>query len=332
MWCAQNMASRIPDPTPNQIARPYSSLSVQDVDVDLTTAALTTYLMGREAYYQTEYLALRNGPDVALVAVRKESDQPLFSPIVDVRVLAEPAEAAWVMSPTTDVGNATALAHAAITNHRNGIRAYLVQGRFEHANFIWEPHLTHVKVLDVLPPEAPKLFDMALEALAFDADLPPIELILDAVDIIGIAEQHPAPRYLIPCGGSRIELPAPVDYLDTRPAEQPGWLLIGCEQSRKLYRHFYGEEPTRVDICPMRRTNRAEPELTLTKCCLIAHGIRVVGNSAIVGWGASRDDIRQALRVITGIEAPSDSALDPVETDTGPAQQDEADVRGPIKC
>ena len=96
MWCAQNMASRIPDPTPNQIARPYSSLSVQDVDVDLTTAALTTYLMGREAYYQTEYLALRNGPDVALVAVRKQSDQPLFSPIVDVRVLAEPAEAAWV--------------------------------------------------------------------------------------------------------------------------------------------------------------------------------------------------------------------------------------------
>ena len=94
MWCAQNMASRIPDPTPNQIARPYSSLSVQDVDIDLTTAALTTYLMGREAYYQTEYLALRNGPDVALVAVRKQSAQPLFSPIVDVRVLAEPAEAA----------------------------------------------------------------------------------------------------------------------------------------------------------------------------------------------------------------------------------------------
>jgi hypothetical protein len=326
------MASLIADPTPNLMARPYSSLSVQEVDVELTTAALTAYLMGREVYYQTEYLALRRGPDVALVAVRKKSDRPLFSPVVEVRVLAEPDEALWVTSPTTDVGNPTAMAETAIANHRNGIRAYLVQGRFEHANFIWEPKLTRVRVRDVLPPDAPKLFDMTREALAFDSDVPPIELVLDAVDIVDIAAQHPAPSYLIPCGGSRIELAAPVEYLDTRPAYQPGWLLIGCEQSKKLYRHFYGENPNRVDICPMRRTDRADPELTLAKCCLIADGIRVVGASALVGWGASRDDLRRALRVLTGVETPPAAAFDPVPTETEPESPATAGVLHSVKC
>lgn len=314
-------------------ARPYSSMSVQHVDVELNTASLTEYLMGREVYYQTEYLALRRGKDVALIAVRKESDKPLFSPIVDLRVLAEPDETMWVVSPTTDVGNPSAMAQAAIAHSHSGVRVYLVQGRFEHANFIWEPKVTQVRVRDVIPPRSPKLFDMAREALAFDADVPPIELVLDAVDIVELAAQHPAPSYLLPCGGSQIELGVPVEFLDTRPAQQPDWLLIGCEQSNKLYKHFYGENPTRIDICPMRRIDRADAEPSLAKCCLIAEGIRVVGNGVVVGWGASRDDIRQALRVITGVQSPPPTAFDPVDTaSTEPEHAERVEVPTPIKC
>jgi hypothetical protein len=230
------------------------------------------------------------------------------------------------------------MAGAALAQPRPGVRVHIVEGRFEHVNFIWEPALTRVRVCDVIPPQSPKLFEMAQDVLAFDADLPPIDLVLDAVDITELAAKHPAPSYLVPCGGSRIQLGVPVEYLDTRPAQQPGWLLIGCEQSRKLYRYFYGEDPTRVDICPMRRIDRADPELDLATCCLIAAGIRVAGRGAIVGWGASRDDIRQALRVITGLEAPPASAFDAVDTSAGSTSKgagdasDGLDVHVAVKC
>jgi hypothetical protein len=332
------MTSSIADPARNMMARPYSSLSVQEVDVELTEASLTALLMGREVYYQTEYLALRRGSEVALVAVRKESEKPLFSPVVDLRVLARPDQVMWIPSSGTDVGNPTAMARAALAHTRPGVQMHVVQGRFEHVNFIWQPVLTRVRVRDVVPPQSPKLFEMAQEVLAFDEQLPPIELVLDAVDIRELAAEHPAQSYLLPCGGSQIQLGVPVEFLDTRPKQQPGWLLIACEQSRKIYRHFYGENPTRVDICPMRRIDRSDPGLELAKCCLIPQGIRVVGHAAVVPWGASRDEIRQALRVITGIEAPPSTAFDPVDDvagsqpDSHEEHQDYAGVHGAIKC
>jgi hypothetical protein len=56
-------------PRPNMMARPYGHLSVQEVDIPLTQQSLATWLIGREAYWETDYLALRRGDDVALHAV-----------------------------------------------------------------------------------------------------------------------------------------------------------------------------------------------------------------------------------------------------------------------
>ncbi|HWS93626.1 MAG TPA: hypothetical protein VN306_14410 [Mycobacterium sp.] len=294
----------IPDPVPNMMARPYGCLSVQEVDVALTEPSLRSLLLGREVYWQTDYLALRRGDDVALVAVRKASTTDLCSPVVELRVLAEPHRVAWIASPTTDVGNPTALALAALGHARRGVRAYLVQGRFEHVNFIWEPALTRVRVSEVVPPRPPKLFAMTQEVVAFDEDLPPIELVLDAVDLLDLASDHPADRYLLPCRGSGVQLRAPVEFLDTRPAVRRDWLLIGCEQSRRLHRHFYGDEPKRIDICPRRRIDRGDRELGLFKCCLRERGIEVGGHTAVVPWGANLDEIRSALRILTGVDPP----------------------------
>ena len=78
---------RIPDPVPNMLPRPYGCLSVQEVDVALTETSLTALLVGREVYWQTEYLALRRGDVVALAAVRKASTNALSTPVLNVRVL-----------------------------------------------------------------------------------------------------------------------------------------------------------------------------------------------------------------------------------------------------
>jgi hypothetical protein len=304
----EQTSALIPDPVPNMMARPYGCLSVQEVDVALTKRSLTSLLLGREVYRQTDYLALRLGDEVALVAVRKASTKALFSPVAELRVLAEPHQATWIASPTTDVGNPTALARAALRRARPGIRAYLVQGRFEHVNFIWEPVLTRVTVSEVVPPNPPKLFAMTQEAVAFDEDLPPIELLLDPIDLLHLASHHPAKRYLLPCRGSGIQLDAPVEFLDTRPARRRDWLLIGCEQSRLLHKHFYGDEPNRIDICPRRRIDRADPELKLVKCCLRERGIEVGRTTAVVPWGANLDEIRSALRILTGVDPPPSKA------------------------
>jgi hypothetical protein len=284
----------IPLPLPNTRAHPYRGLSVQEVSFALTEAAILDYLAGREVYRRTDFLALRHGDDTALVAVRKASLEPLFSLVVEARVLAGPDETAWVESAATDVGNATALAAAA-----SGARASVVLGRYQHVNFIWEPAPIPVRVTEVIPPYPPKLFAQAQQVVAYDEDLPPVNLQLDAVDVHRLAADHPAPEYLLPCRGAGTDLGAPVEFLDTRPAVRGDWTLLGCERSLQFHEHFYGDYPPRVDLCPRRRVE-AGPQpaagITLTKCCLIERGLEVAGQTAVVPWGTTLDEIRDGLR------------------------------------
>jgi hypothetical protein len=284
----------IPLPPPNTRAHPYRGLSVQETDIPLTAASIESFLLGREVYRRTEFLVLREGGGrTALVAVRKASEEPLFSPVVEARVLAGPQETAWVESPDTDVGNATALAAAAVP----GARVSVVLGRFEHVNFIWEPAPIPVRVTEVVPPEPPKLLAQARQAVAYDEDLPPVRLELDAVRVEELAAAHPAASYLLPCRGSGTQLGAPVSFLDTRPAQRrDDWLLIGCERSVQFHRHFYGDEPERVDLCPRARAARVPTGATLTKCCLLERGLEVDGDTAVVPWGANLDEVREGLR------------------------------------
>jgi hypothetical protein len=294
----------IPTPEPNTITRPYRGLSVQDTVVPLTEVDLIPFLLGREVYRRTEYLVLRNGLDTALVAVRKASLEPLFSPVVEARLVAGPDEVVWVESPDTDVGNASALASAARAAGRLDALAYVVLGRYEHVNFIWTPAPVRIRVTEVVPPEPPKLLAMAEQVVAFDEDLPPVELVLDAVDIRDLVAQHPADRYLLPCRGAGADVTGTVEYLDTRPATRHDWLLIGCERSMQFHRHFYGDEPGQVDICPRRRAGSSDGRLALTKCCLLERGIEVEPQLAVVPWGASLDEVRTALRFLTGVDRP----------------------------
>lgn len=293
----------IPPPEPNATTRPYRGLSVQDVDVPLRDeAAVLSYLLGREAYRRTEWLVLRNGSDCVLVAIRKASYDPLLSPVVEARVLAGVGRTVWIDSPLTDVGNATALAAATVPFRDGRHDAYVVQGRYEHVNVIWQPAPVRVVVAEVVPPEPAKLLAMAQQAVDYDEDLPPVELVLDAVDIRALAATTPVDRYLLPCRGSGVELPGDVVFLDTRPPDRLEWLLIGCERSLQFHRHFFGDEPPRLDLCPHRRAlDRSGDDAILTKCCLLERGVEVHGNVAVVPWGANLDEVRLALRLLLGL-------------------------------
>lgn len=296
-------------PAPNTITRPYRGLSVQETDVPLTPVAIGDLLRGREIYRRTAFLALRNAGDSALVAVRPTDFQSLFSPVAELRVLSGPETTLWINDPAVDVGNASALAAAAREHHRDGVLAYVVQGKFEHVNFIWQPAPVRIRVTEVVPPDPPKLLAMAEQVLAYDEDLPPVELILDAVDVRDLAARHPAPHYLLPCRGSGVVVGSAVSFLDTRPPYADDWLLIGCERSLQFHEHFYSSRPRQVDLCPRARADGdgsgdGDGEMpVLAKCCLLERGVEAGERMAVVPWGANLDEVRTALRSLCGTPA-----------------------------
>src|SRR5712692_10347592 len=167
----------------NYIARPYRGVSVQRWQGRLDRDAVNGLLFGREAYRRTEFIVLKADHQVALVRVAKESQEPLFSPITRIEWLAGPDEALYIKEPSVDTSNATSLAQAALARG-SAWRAYIVEGMFEHVNFIFDPRPISVRVAEVVPPHPPKLLVMAQQAIAFDEDLPPVEMTLDAIDII----------------------------------------------------------------------------------------------------------------------------------------------------
>lgn len=292
------LAGRLVAPPPNTLSRPYRGLSMQEVDFALTEPAILSFLDGREVYRRTDFLVLRHGEETALVMVSKDSYEPLFAPVTDALVLAGGSDIAYITSPDTDVGNPTMLCEAADPD----ALASVVVGMFEHVNFIYRPAPIPVRVTEVVPPYPPKLFTQVRQVVEFDEDLPPLKLILDAVQLEDIAAANPSESYLLPCRGSGAALPgSQVEFLDTRPAERHDWLMIGCERSLQFHRHFYGDEPRRVDLCPRNRLEtdpefQASEDYAIIKCCLIERGLDVGERTAVVPWGTNLDEIREGLR------------------------------------
>lgn len=261
---------------PNFIARPYRGVSVQDAP-GLDEPALREWLVGRRVYRRTEFIvAVRDGRH-AVVQVEHPADDVLAT-VSDLRVLAAPDEVAFVVDPSVDTANATQMARVARA------RVTVVQGRFEHVNFIVEPAPQVIRVVEVVPPEPPKLLEMARAVVDYDEDLPPVELAFAPIDMRELDGD------MYPCRCSGLE----GEFLDAGPPE-PAHTLVGCERSRQIHHALYGVEPERrIDFCP--RVVAPPDGPTLMKCCLYERGVRREQESVVVPWGAALDEVREALR------------------------------------
>jgi hypothetical protein len=290
------------DVGPNFIARPYRGVSVQETAA-LDAASLRAWLLSTRVYRRTEFIVAAAGSRRAVVQVEREPDDgDMLAGVRDVRVLAGPEDVAYVADPSVDTGNATQMARAARATGRSA-RVYVVRGRFEHVNFIVEPSPVAVQVVEVVPPEPPKLLEMARAVVDFDEDLPPVELAFEPIDLRELAAAHPAAHYLFPCRCSGLDADVPVDFLDAGPPQAGAWTLVGCERSRQIHLALYGSEPhARVDFCP-RLVARGDGPM-LIKCCLLERGIERAGSTTVVPWGATLEEVRQALRGLTGVATP----------------------------
>jgi hypothetical protein len=266
---------------PNFIARPYRGVSVQDAP-GLDDGALREWLIGRRVYRRTEFVVARRGGRHAVVQVEHPVGDDIVAPVTDLRIVARPDETAFVDDRSVDTGNASQMARVAHA------RVTIVCGRFEHVNFIVEPEPLRVRVLEVVPPEPPKLLEMAQSVLDYDEELPPVVLEYEAIDLRDLS---PAGRTMFPCRCSGLD----GEFLDTGPPELGDWTLVGCERSRQIHVALYEAEPAaRVDFCP--RVLAAEDGPTLMKCCLFERGVRREGASFVVPWGAALEEVREALR------------------------------------
>ena len=283
---------------PNWICRPYRGISVQRLGVPLTESAVRDHLMGRRVYRRTEVLIAEGDEGHAVVTVDKEPEgDGLFRPVTEVHWIAGPGETAFVRDPRIDTGNSTQMARAAAASGVQA-RVYVVEGRNQHVNLIVEPSPVRIRVVEVVPPNPPKLLDMAQRVLEYDEDLDPVELELVPVDLNEIGRAAGAAHWLLPCRCGGLELGGKVDFLDSGPPSAADWTLLGCERSRQIHEELYGAPPAaRVEMCP--RVHAGAPDApTLVKCCLRERGIETDGEMVVVPWGATLEEVRAALHLL----------------------------------
>jgi hypothetical protein len=289
-------------PRRNLVPLPYRRVSVQPYAGPMTAAAIESLLLEREAYRRTDFVVLKGQDrETAVVIITRAESELLFSRVTSVEVLALPDTCVYVERPQTDPANRSALAEVA---HELGVGpegTVVVEGLYDHVNFIHHPDPLVVRVVEVAPPEPPKLYGLARHVLSY-ADLPPIHLELERIEVTDLARTVQPAAYLVPCrSGGLDDLSAPVSFLDERP-ERRDWTLIGCERSLQFHRHYYGDEPPRVEMCPRKLAgSRSEP--TLLKCCLLEYHIEQDGAIGIVPWGADLAMVEAALhQLAAGVE------------------------------
>ena len=282
----------------NFVPLPYRCVSYQPYAGSMTPDAITAHIRSREVYRRTDVVILHAPAGaLAVVAVQRAVSESLFTRVDTLEILALPRDCVFLESGETDPANPSALAELACSRGVGPEQTAVVKGAFDHINIIHRPDPLVVRVVEVAPPEPPKLYAMAKHVLSY-APLPAIRLDLERIDLRELCASVRPESYLVPCrSGGLDDLGAPVHFLDERPPVRQPWTLIGCERSLQFHRHYYGDEPPRVEMCP-RRLVSDSGRPTLLKCCLLEFDIEMDGGTAIVPWGADLPMVERALGLL----------------------------------
>ena len=287
----------------NFVPLPYRRVSFQPYSGAMTADEIGYHISSREVYRRTDVVILHNDKqEYAVVAVQRKSSSELFHRVDQVEILALPEDCIFLESPETDPANRSALAKLAVDNRVPRDKTVIVTGTFDHVNIIHHPDPLLLRVVEVVPPEPPKLYHMVEQVLGY-ADLPPIVPRLEQIELVKLCRSVNPEAYLVPCrSGGLDDLGAPVFFLDERPEKRENWTLVGCERSLQFHRHYYNDEPPQVEMCP-RRIVSGNGMKTILKCCLLEFDIEQEDELAVVPWGADLPMVERALREISrGVE------------------------------
>ena len=279
----------------NVVPLPYNRVSVQKVDFELSETRIQNFLLGKEAYFETDYIVLRRGDECAVAEICKASQEDLFCRIMEVEVISLPESCRWIDDPSVDTSIPSALAEKARGLGITASETLVVNGLYEHVNFIHRPRPLVIDVFDLTPPDPPRLLDMTRRVLAYKK-FPAIVLNPRIQSIPELVRNVGDKPILFPCGVSQLKRMAKAFYLDERPCRQD-WVLVGCERSRRIHHHFYGDDPPRIELCP-KKLFVGDVSLGLMRCCMVEEGFEISGRVAIVPWGAELSLIEKALQAL----------------------------------
>ena len=271
-------------------------VSIRKVNYELDLNVINEQLMGSKIYKGTDYLILNNGPEYCIVRVGKTPRRGLFWQVTSVEMVAGTTDTVFELVPDVDVLNKNSMAEVA---QKHPEKTVVVKGKFEHLSFITPEPVIELTVFEVIPPEPPKVVELTRELLKFKSFSKPILIKPVVLDIHSIIKTDKQKKYLLPCHASEQIERENVMYLDDFPKldvkDRQKVILVGCDLSLRIFKDIYSFEPEFVNICPTKLAlDLPRDKPVLIKCCS-AKKFDKKGNLLIVPWGATYNDIEEAL-------------------------------------
>lgn len=270
-------------------------VSVREVAFDLTKDRIIEQAKGKKAYTRTEYIILRNGKEHAIVQVRKEAGVELFRPILDVDVIALPRDIVFIRDDSLDVLNRSQMANAA-KDHPG--KFVIIQGLFNHVSFIKAEDGLELAVFEVVPPHPAKLSVLVEKALAAGLVDLPVMPSVETVNLNALGVQVTTPGVIFPCRASGMRSKHDIQYLDETPEIKGDVTMVGCDLSKRIFKHIYRKSPRHfINMCPRDLAPR-DGRKRIVKCCRVREGFEMDGNMAIVPWGATVQEVAAAINAL----------------------------------
>jgi len=263
-------------------------VSVKEVDFPLTPREITKNLQGKHFYRLTRYLILHRKDKTAVIEIKEKDERDgLFWPLKKFRIISLPRDTVWVEDPGVDVLNPNALLQKAKNYSEETV---VVKGAYEHVSFISGRECPTLKIFDTIPPEPPKLLCLVEKALETAAIPHPLKLEVELTDLGELARKATTP-VMYPCSAS--ELPD-AHFLDRTEKIDPGkTTLVGCTTSKKIFEEIYQRPPhVFIQMCQREKT---APVPHIAKCCEIRSGYERNGLGVLVPWGATVEEVKEAL-------------------------------------
>lgn len=264
------------------------SVSVEDVDAPLTDG-IVDLVRGRRVHELTEVVVLRSGRDRAVVRVETEG-RGLMREVVDAEVLAGPEETLHVEDAEVDVFNASRMESL---RRDLAATAVVVDGRYGYTGVALPEAAPTVHVVDTVPPEPPRLIEMARGIVDKAPPEPPIVLEPAPVDATEAGADVDDPA-LFQCRISDLGSAFLDDPPELSDEEAARATVVGCPVSARIFKALYGRSPELIDVCPLSNLPGGP---CLARCCKL-DGIERDGDVVAVPWGASHEQVRQALTAL----------------------------------
>jgi len=278
-------------------------VSYKRVDFPLTEEEIGRRLIGQKVFTRTDYFILESSGRLAVARVTKKRGLDLFREVLGVEVLSLPESTAFVRDGSCDVLNPHEMAKKAVEHPEDTV---VVLGAFDHISFVkGQKQPVRLRVIDFVPPYPSKTLQMVENVLRSGMVETPLLVEPVMVDVPLRLSGCKTDVVMFPCEAGKLVIDGrPVLYLDkTPPLDDEGSVtLAGCQLSRKIFWHAYRRNPDGfVNVCPrdLAIENFQPGKLHIARCCDV-HRARADNGLALVPYGASMQDIANAIKALLG--------------------------------